>query len=333
MEIKIRKPDDFHVHLRTGDLLTTVLPCTANVFSRALVMPNANPPILTAEDAKQYRQEILRLAPAGFEPLMTIKLTDYTKPEMVRQAKKAGVIALKAYPAGVATNSQDGIPDFLALYSVFEEMAKVGMVLSIHGEKPGVNCLYAEEEFLPTLKDIAETFPRLKIVMEHITTGAAVKTISGLPDNVSATITAHHLHLTFSDVVSDKIRPHNFCWPIAKTVENRRALILAATSGNQKFFFGSDSAPHLRLKKESAEASPGIFSAPVALLLLATIFEERNALDRLENFVSRFGAEFYGLSLNEGSISLVPKLTEIPKEIAGIVPFMAGEKLLWGVEG
>jgi dihydroorotase len=331
MRLTIRRPDDFHVHFRTGATLKTVVPYTAQWFKRALVMPNTVPPILTGADCRRYKEEILAAAKdtaPDFEPLMSIKLTQRTTPGNIRAAYQAGAIIGKAYPAGVTTNAEDGIQDFDAMAPVFSAMEEIGMVLSKHGELPSAPCLSREVSFLPILCKLVEEFPNLRIVLEHLSTRKAVETVTCLPRTVAATITAHHLVLTIDDVIGGALNPHNFCKPIAQTADDRQALIDAATSGSSKFFFGSDSAPHLKCIKERAGGA-GIFSAPVILPLLCQVFEEAEALGKLGDFTSKFGAQFYELPLNDGSITIVGS---VPEEIGGIVPFMAGQKLSWHVK-
>jgi len=333
-KIRIIKPDDFHCHLRTGETLTKVVEYTARQFRRALIMPNTSPAVLNAHDVTAYRHEIhRRISFTGFLPLMTIQVNGDTKPEMILAARQAGTVAGKIYPQGVTTNSENGVKNFKALYPVFEEMQKHGIVLSLHGEDPGedIICLHREKMFLPVLYGIATDFPKLKIILEHITTADAVEMIEYLPSNVAATITVHHLVLTIDDVIGNLICPHNFCKPVAKMPEDRKALLRAATNGNPKFFFGSDSAPHLKAKKECGSGCAGIFSAPVALPLLAQIFENANSLDKLSGFTSFFGAEFYQLPLNNETVLLEKKDWTTPLRIKGIVPFMAGKTLHWQV--
>ena len=329
----MRAPDDFHVHLRQDTLLESVIGATAGRFKRAVIMPNTNPPILTAEDAERYKSEIIHVALqqgfTNFTPLMTIKLTSKTTPEIIQKAKKAGVIAGKLLPEGVTTGSEDGVSDIKSMYPIFKVMEEEDLPLSVHGEQPGITCLGAEKAFLPSLALIVNAFPRLKIILEHVSTVGAVYMVMNLPDTVAATITAHHLFLTFDDVIGSKSRPHNFCRPIANTARDREALIQIAISGNPKFLFGSDTAPHLITNKECAVGSPGIFTAPVALQLLTEKFESRAALDKLENFTSRFGAEFYGLPLNEGEIAFRRESMKIPEALHGISIFRAGETLQW----
>lgn len=332
--IQIRCPDDFHVHLRQDAMLEGVVDQTASQFKRAMVMPNTEPPIKNGADVIKYHNEILAavdIQHKGFQPLMTFKITPQTSIEDV-QSVAGRVIAGKLYPDGVTTNSQGGVTDFCALYSVFAEMQAQRIVLSLHGEKPGEFCLDREEKFLATLNQVVKDFPNLKIVLEHVSTKAAVDAVTALPDNVAATITLHHLELTLDDVVGSLLHPHHFCKPIPKRYEDKNALLNAAFSGNPKFFFGSDSAPHLRGRKECSDGCAGVFSAPVVLPSLVALFEQHQQLDRLEDFVSTFGANFYGLSLNEGSIQLMREEWEVPTEVAGVVPYKAGTRLSWKVQ-
>jgi dihydroorotase len=261
---------------------------------------------------------------------MTIKLLDRTTPQIVREAKLAGAVAGKLYPAGVTTNSDDGVRYIQSLYDTFEVMQEVGMVLSLHGEAPEAFCLDREEAFLGILKDIAKTFPRLRIVLEHVTTNAAVETVQALPETVAATITAHHLVLTLDDVVGGKINPHNFCKPLAKRPADRSALIEAAFSYSPKFFFGTDSAPHIRETKECAAGCAGCFTAPLALELLAHVADEHGlSLEGIQGFTSEYGAQFYGLPLNEGMVTFVREPWTVPDVLDGVVPFWAGQTLNW----
>ncbi|MBI4239576.1 dihydroorotase [Candidatus Uhrbacteria bacterium] len=334
MQLEIRKPDDFHLHLRDGDMLANVLPLSAAQFARATVMPNLSPKILTAADVESYRARILsNLKGEAFEPLMTLYVNDNTTPEMIAEAKKIGTVAGKVYPKNMTTGSDDGVSDFNRLYPVVEAMQECGMLLLLHGEDPTPNvfCLKREELFLPILKKSVADFPRLNIVFEHVSSAAAVSLISELPDTVAATITVHHLILTLDDVIGGMLKTHHFCKPIAKTPKDRNALLMAALSGNPKFFFGSDSAPHAQKKKEASSGMAGIFTAPVALPLLADLFEQNNALEKLESFVSQFGAECYGLPLSQEKLVLEKKEWTVPLEYGGVVPFKAGETLNWHV--
>jgi dihydroorotase len=328
-KITLRKPDDMHVHLRQGDMLTEVAPYTAAQCARAIVMPNLTPPILTAEDVVRYREEIEQAAGSSFKPLMVFKIVPSTTPAMVTELKKVGVTAGKLYPEGVTTNSEDGVKDIPALYPVFKEMEKQGIVLCLHGEVPGVFCLDREAAFLPVLDDIAKNFPKLKVVLEHITTAAAVEQIKRLPANITATITVHHLELTLDEVIGEKIRPHHFCKPIAKRPEDKAQLLDAAISGNPKFFLGTDSAPHTVETKECSAGCAGVYTAPVMLEVLAEVFERMESLDKLEDFTSRFGAEFYGLPLNTETVELEKKTWKVPAQYGPVVSYKAGEELTW----
>lgn len=353
-EITIRQPDDFHVHLRDGELMKRVLPFTANVFGRALVMPNLTPPVLTFKDAQNYARRICEVQADGdlrklwdqpFTPLMTIKLTGATTPEIVTKAKAKGVIAAKLYPAGVTTNSEDGVSDFKAdsLHEVFEAMADCGMVLCVHAETPGEPSLKRETHFVITwVLRWARQFPKLKIVIEHATTRGAIQAARDHA-NIAASLTVHHMLLTLDDVIGDKLNPHCFCKPIAKTEDDRQAIIAAAVGGSPKFFFGSDSAPHVVSNKHTAHAAAGCFTAPVAMELLAQIFDEHGSLNTLEMFASENGANFYGLPLNKGKIRMTKKTSVVPARCeiqtgdrftlrdTDLIPFWAGKELQWEV--
>ena len=334
---RIRQPDDFHLHLRTGEMLAAVLPATCQTFARALVMPNTSPPILDADILRRYRSEIKAAGRPDFEPLMTIKITDETDYKTVVEASKAGAIAGKLYPRGVTTNSADGVEDIAKLDQVFDAMATTGMVLCVHGEAPDAFCLDREESFLrDQLSQVVSGFPTLHVVVEHISTASAVRWVQdcrarGAGSTVAATITAHHLVLTLDDVVGDTLAPHNFCKPLAKRPEDRSALIVAATSGDPGFFLGTDSAPHPRQAKECAAGCAGVFTAPVVMPVLAQVFEAADALDRLEQFTSVSGARFYGLPLNEGTLELQRLPHIVPQDHHGVVPFLAGRQLEWSV--
>ena len=294
--------------------------------------------MLTAEDVVRYQGEILKAhgtfhdsKERAFEPLMTIQVVPGTTPQTIDKARRAGVVAGKVYPLGVTTNSENGVSDFDALDPVFEAMQEVGMVLSLHGESPDptVFCLDREVEFLPIIVTIRSKFPRLKIVLEHVTTARAVGFIRLCPEGVAATITVHHLFLTLNDVIGGMLQPHHFCKPVAKRPQDRDALMEAALSGSPKFFLGTDSAPHLKEEKECDAGCAGIYTAPVALPLLTQFFETNGALGRLEDFVSRFGARFYGLPLNDGMVRLIRQPWTVPHDCGGIVPFQAGQSLAW----
>ena len=336
--VELTMPDDMHLHLRQDEVLCAVLPHTTQQFGRALIMPNTMPAILTATDVDQYRREILAASTdPNFEPLMTIQILESTTRAIVREAHAHGAVAGKIYPDGVTTNSEGGVNEFSELWPVFAEMEELGMVLCLHGEVPGrVFCLDREAQFLPILGQVAETFPDLKIVLEHLTTAEAVRTVKSLPGNVAGTITVHHLFLTLDDVVGGLVQPHHFCKPIAKRPDDREALIEAALSGDPKFFLGTDSAPHSVDAKECAGGCAGVFSAPVALPLLVSLLEKHSSLDRLDGFASTFGCMFYGLPPNKRTIVLRRQQWEVPQSIKvkggiQIVPFMSGETMSWQV--
>ncbi|MEK7061814.1 MAG: dihydroorotase [Patescibacteria group bacterium] len=337
--ITLRRLDDMHCHFRIGSLLKEVLPFTAQYASRGIAMPNTRPrAILTGDDIFWYRDEIRRALDEmpnryPFEPLMTIEIRDNTTPKIIEKAHRAGAVAGKVYPLGVTTNSDEGLRDFDSekISETFRAMQDVGMLLLIHGELDREHTLVTkrEEVFLPTLFKLAERFPNLKIVLEHVSTRVGVENVRQLGKNVAATITAHHLCLTLNDVVGYGIQPHHGCMPIPKDFDDRDELIVAATSGDPKFFLGSDTAPHPREKKECAKGACGVYTAPVLPQILGEVFEKAECLDRLENFTSRFGAEFYGLPLNDGTISLIKSEWVVPEQIGSVVPFRAGDKLQW----
>lgn len=330
-EITIRRPDDWHVHLRDGALLGDVACDTARHFARALVMPNLTPPVRTGEEALAYRERILATTQGlDFTPLMTIKLLPETSAEWVAGAKQAGVVAGKLYPQGVTTNSEDGWSEIEALDEAFAAMEEAGLVLCLHGEAPDAFCLDRELRFVEdTLPSIAERFPKLRIVLEHVSTRAGVKAVRAL-SNVAGTITAHHLLLTLDDVIGGALHPHLFCKPIAKRPEDRDNLVTAALSSDS-FFLGTDSAPHLRGNKECPSGCAGVYTAPVALGLVAEVFDAHDALDHLQAFTSERGARFYDVPLNEGQITLRRGTWPVPADYAGVVPMRAGKTLAWQV--
>lgn len=333
LKFSMRRPDDFHVHLRDGGLVSVIGPHTAATFARALVMPNTSPPVLIAGDAASYGRQICEEVP-GLFPLMTIQLTGLTTPAAIREASQSGVTAAKFYPIGVTTNSENGALDLLDLEDALDAMEACGMILCIHGETPGEFCMDREKVFLKrTLMPLSKSWPNLKIVLEHVSTEDAVGFVESLPDNVAATITVHHLYLTLDDVVGERLKPHSFCKPLAKRPQDRKVLRAAATSGNPKFFLGTDSAPHSVDRKECAHGCAGVFSAPVAMEALIQAFEEEDALPKLEAFTSEYGARFYGLPLNEGKVGYVKKPWQVPYLYdRAFVPFMAGETLDWSKE-
>jgi dihydroorotase len=329
--LTIRKPDDWHVHLRDGEMLRSVAPYTARQFARAIVMPNLVPPITTAEAAAVYRDRIVAAAGEAFTPLMTCYLTDETEPDELARGYADGVwMAAKLYPAGATTNSASGVTDIGNIYPALERMQRIGMVLCVHGEVTDVDVFDREAVFIErTLGPLTSDFPALKIVFEHITTADAADFVMSTGPNVAATVTPQHLVINRNAIFAGGLRPHAYCLPVAKREEHRLAVRKAATSGSPKFFLGTDSAPHSREAKESACGCAGIFNAPFALESYATVFEEEGALNRFEAFASENGARFYGLPLNEGEVTLERNEVKVPEEIAGIVPFHAGETLRW----
>ena len=333
------RPDDWHLHLRDGAHLRAVLPDTARRFARAIVMPNLKPPVTTTAAAREYRQRVLAALPAGaaFEPLMTLYLTDNTPPEEIRRAKESGIVhAVKYYPAGATTNSDLGVTDLARCYSVLEAMTEHGMPLLVHGEvtDPAVDIFDRERVFLERIAvPLVERFAGLKLVVEHITTREAAEFVLQAPVNVAATITAHHLLLDRNAMFAGGIRPHLYCLPIIKREVHREALVAAATSGNPKFFLGTDSAPHARHTKEADCGCAGIYTAGAGIELYAEAFAAAGALDRLEGFASLHGPDFYGLPRNTGRITLARESWRMPAEIAygenSLVPFRAGEPVAW----
>ena len=331
--LTIRRPDDWHVHLRDGEMLKTVAPYTARQFARAIVMPNLVPPVTTVEAASAYRERIVAAAGAGFTPLMTAYLTEDMSPDEIARGFTQGVwTAAKISPAGATTNSASGVTDVTNIYPVLKRMQTIGMVLCVHGEvtDPQVDVFDREAVFIErVLEPLTRAFPALKIVFEHITTIQAVEFVKAMGTNVAATVTPQHLILNRNAIFAGGLRPHAYCLPVAKREEQRLAVRKAATSGSPKFFLGTDSAPHAREAKESACGCAGIFNAPFALESYATVFDEDGALDHLEAFASINGPTFYGLPLNEGTVTLERTEVEVPQQIAGVVPFHAGETLRW----
>lgn len=339
MEIKLTRPDDWHLHLRDDALMQSVLPDTARQFARAIVMPNLRPPVTTTAQAQEYRARILAALPAGmkFEPLMTLYLTDNTSAEEIRKAKQSGIVhAVKLYPAGATTNSDAGVTDLRKTYAALEEMQRCGMPLLVHGEVTDSaidifdrEAVFIERVLQPLLKDL----PQLRVVFEHITTREAVQFVADAPDNIGATITAHHLLYNRNAMLVGGIRPHFYCLPILKRETHREALVKAATSGSKKFFLGTDSAPHAQHTKENACGCAGCYSAHSAIELYAEAFEAAGALDKLEAFASFYGADYYGLPRNKETITLRLEEWEMPHtvEFAGskLVPLRAGEKMKW----
>lgn len=337
--ITFTRPDDWHLHVRDGALMAAVLPDTARRFARAIIMPNLKPPITTTELAREYRARIVAATPPGmrFEPLMTLYLTDNTSPNELRTAKLSGLIhGVKYYPAGATTHSDAGVTAISKCYDALHTMEEVGLPLLIHGEvtNPKVDVFDREEVFIDNvLEPLAARFPRLKIVLEHITTRQAVDFVKAAPENVAATITAHHLLHNRNAMFAGGMRPHLYCLPVLKREEHRWVLLAAATSGNPKFFLGTDSAPHAKHAKESACGCAGIYSAHAAIELYAEAFESANALGKLEAFASFYGADFYGLPRNTDTITLAKQVWDVPAELAfgpdKLVPMRAGERVGW----
>jgi dihydroorotase len=330
--ITIRRPDDWHVHLRDGDMLKRVAPYTARQFARAIVMPNLSPPVTSVEAAAAYREHIVAAAP-GLTPLMTCYLTDAADPVELTRGHSEGVFtAAKLYPAHATTGSAHGVTDVANLYPALEAMQQIGMPLLVHGEVTDwqVDIFDREAAFIDrTLSGLVRDFPALKIVFEHITTADAVAFVDACGPNVAATITPQHLMLNRNAMFDGGIRPHAYCLPVIKRETHRLALRKAATSGSAKYFLGTDSAPHVIAAKETACGCAGIFNAPYALESYATVFDEEGALDRLEGFASEHGPRFYGLPLNEGTVTLERASQPVPTTIDGVVPFHAGEMIGW----
>ncbi|MDE1467877.1 dihydroorotase [Aurantiacibacter sp. D1-12] len=341
--LTIRRPDDWHVHLRDGAMLEGVAEYTARQFARAIVMPNLTPPVTTVEAARAYRDRILAAVPDGmaFEPLMTCYLTDNLDPAEVRRGFAEGVFtAAKLYPAGATTNSDSGVTDVANIRGVLEVMAEIGMVLCVHGEVTHADidifdreAVFIEQVLRPLIADL----PNLKVVFEHITTADAVQFVEGAGANVAATITPQHLHINRNAMLVGGMRPHAYCLPVAKREQHRLALRAAATSGNPKFFLGTDSAPHAREAKESACGCAGIFNAPYALESYLAVFEQEGAIEHFEGFASLNGPAFYGLPVNEDMVTLEKSGNGVPDTISAggseLVPFHAGEALGWTFKG
>jgi dihydroorotase len=334
------RPDDWHLHLRDGAALADLVPHTARQFGRAIVMPNLKPPVTTVAAARAYRERILAVAPRGFTPLMTLYLTDNTQPEEIARARESGFVhGVKLYPAGATTNSDAGVTDLQHCHRVLGRMQEVGMPLLVHGEVTGdeVDVFYREQEFIAkVLMPLTRAFPRLKVVFEHITTAAAVDFVLESGPEVAATITPQHLLYNRNAIFKGGIRPHYYCLPVLKRETDRSALLTAATSGNPKFFLGTDSAPHARHAKESACGCAGCFTAYAALELYAEAFEQVDALDKLEAFASCHGPDWYGLPRNKDKVTLVRGEWTPPAHypLAGeeLVPFRAGEPLAWKLQ-
>ncbi|MBA3699544.1 MAG: dihydroorotase [Planctomycetes bacterium] len=334
------RPDDWHVHLRDGHILSKVLPDTARRFARAMVMPNLNPPVTTTEHARAYRERIMAAVPSGasFAPLMTLFLTEATQADEIVRAKASGFVhAIKYYPAGATTHAERGVRSLQNCYPVLAAMERHDVPLLMHGEvtDPTVDIFDREAVFIERhLAPLVRDFPGLRMVLEHITTRTAVDFVRSSPGNVAATITAHHLLLNRNAMFIGGIRPHHYCLPVLKRETHRLALIEAATSGSPKFFLGTDSAPHSRRAKESACGCAGMYTAHAALELYVEAFEQTGALDRIEAFASFHGADFYRLPRNQDTVTLVKRPCPVPSEIDlgddTLVPFRAGDQVAWG---
>jgi len=338
-QLTLTRPDDLHLHLRDGDLMRAVLPDTARQFARAIVMPNLRPPVTTTEQAVAYRERILNALPAGmkFEPLMTLYLTDITGAEEIRKAKASGVVhAVKLYPAGATTNSDAGVTDMRKTYAALEAMQKLGMPLLVHGEVTNADidifdreAVFIERVMQPLLKDL----PGLRVVFEHITTQDAAQFVASAADTIAATLTPQHLLYNRNAMLVGGIRPHLYCLPVLKRETHREALIKAATSGNKKFFLGTDSAPHAQHAKENACGCAGCYSAHSAIELYAEAFENAGALDKLEGFASFYGADYYSLPRNKNKVSLRKEEWQVPASVGfgehQLVPLRAGEMMKW----
>lgn len=342
--LTLRRPDDWHLHLRDGAMLDVVLPETARHFARALIMPNLVPPVVTAADAADYRDRILAAIPPGadFRPLMTLYLTEDTDPHDLRAAAEIGLIsAVKLYPAGATTNSASGVSDFDRVRGVLETMAEIGLPLCVHGEvtDPDVDIFDREAVFIDRVLDpIRRATPGLRVVMEHITTTDAVDYVQAGASDLAATITTHHLVINRNNILAGGIRPHYYCLPVAKRETHRQALVAAATSGEDRFFLGTDSAPHLDASKLQPCGCAGCFTATNTLSILAEVFEQSNALERLERFTSLNGAGFYGVDPNDARLTLVKgdPVTYPPGILTGdgvVTVFDPGMPLHWRVEG
>ena len=337
--ITFTRPDDWHLHVRDHALMAAVLPDTARRFARAIIMPNLKPPITTTELAREYRARIVAATPPDmrFEPLMALYLTDNTSSNEMRTAKMSGLIhGVKYYPAGATTHSDSGVTAISKCYDALATMEEIGLPLLIHGEatNPKVDVFDREQVFIDNvLEPLVARFPRLKIVLEHITTWQAVDFVKAASKNIAATITAHHLLYNRNAMFAGGMRPHLYCLPVLKREEHRWVLLAAATSGNPKFFLGTDSAPHAQHAKESACGCAGIYSAHAAIELYAEAFESANALGKLEAFASFFGADFYGLPRNTDTITLVKESWDVPSELAfgteKLIPLRADERVNW----
>jgi len=339
--LTLRRPDDWHLHLRDGAALAAVLPASARQFARAIVMPNLRPPVTTAAAAVAYRERIIAALPAtgtgsDFQPLMTMYLTDNTPADEVRRAREAGVVALKLYPAGATTNSDAGVTDIRKTYATLQAMQREGLLLLVHGEVTDaeIDIFDREAVFIDrVMEPLRRDFPALKVVFEHITTAEAAQYVASAGAHTGATITAHHLLYNRNSLFIGGLRPHYYCLPVLKKERHRMALVQAATSGSTRFFLGTDSAPHASALKEQSVCGAGCYTAPAALEMYAEAFEAAGALDKLEGFASLHGPAFYGLPINTGTVTLRRQAWTLPETLpfgdALIKPLRAGETLNW----
>ncbi|MDO9073696.1 MAG: dihydroorotase [Rubrivivax sp.] len=339
--VTLKRPDDWHLHLRDGAALAAVLPATARQFARAIVMPNLRPPVTTAAAALAYRDRILAALPDGsaFQPLMTLYLTDNTPPDEIARAKAAGVVALKLYPAGATTNSDAGVTDLRKCHATLQAMQRAGLLLLVHGEvtDPEVDIFDREAVFIDrVMQPLRRDFPELKVVFEHITTAEAAQYVAEAGAHTAATLTAHHLLYNRNALFLGGLRPHYYCLPVLKKEHHRQALVKAATSGSPRFFLGTDSAPHAAVMKEQTVCGAGCYTAPAALELYAEAFEAAGALNKLEAFASFHGPDFYGLPRNTGTVTLKRETWTLPETLpfgdASIKPLRAGETLNWKLQ-
>jgi dihydroorotase len=339
--ITLTRPDDWHLHLRDGAAMASVLPATAAQFARAIVMPNLRPPVTTAAAAAAYRERILAALPAGadFTPLMTLYLTDNLAPDEIVRAKAAGVVAVKLYPAGATTNSDAGVTDIRRTYPTLEAMQREGLLLLVHGEvtDPAVDLFDREAVFIErVMQPLRQDFPELKVVFEHITTREAAQYVAGAGRHTAATITAHHLLYNRNAIFTGGLRPHYYCLPVLKREVHRQALVAAATGGSDRFFLGTDSAPHAAALKEASVCGAGCYTAPAALELYAEAFETAGALDKLEGFASFHGPDFYGLPRNAGRVTLRREPWLLPETVpfgdTVLKPLRGGDPLNWKLQ-
>lgn len=329
--LTIRKPDDFHVHFRDFPQAFHYILDAKESFARALAMPNTSPPIDSVERLVYYRNKIAECAGSDFSPLMSFKLIPGMCPDLAFSFKQVGALIGKLYPRGVTTNSEEGADSLEPFYPFFEAMEKVDLVLSVHGEDPSAPVFQRERRFLKELEEVIRLFPHLRVVMEHLSTEESVAFIQAQTNRVAATLTVHHLWFTMDDLMGGAFNPHLFCKPILQTAVDREALRKAAFSGDSHFFFGSDSAPHLVEKKEGGKVAAGSYSSPIAMAALATLFEQHQNLDKLENFTSYFGSQFYQLDPNDSTLTLIKEKWKVPCQYHGVVPLFADSELEWKV--